>query len=83
MTKPKVISYIRDDLGHAWYFKRGKIRCVLADLELGKENGYFCDSFEDGVAMLNEMGYISGIEYDEFGDYEEEYFHLKAHAEGW
>lgn len=58
--------YIRDDLGHAWYFRDGKIRCVLSDLELGEENGYDCNSFEDGIKFLNENGYISGIEY---GDY--------------
>lgn len=70
--KPTI--YVRDDLGHAWYFSKGKIRCVLADLELGKENGYYCDSLEDGISLLNKEGYITGVEYDDVTDYELEYF---------
>ena len=84
--KKNQIAYIRDDNGHAWYFSDGKIRCVLAELattlspEERKENGYYCDSFEEGVSLLNEYGYITGYEYDEHGS--EDYFELKAHAEG-
>lgn len=76
--------YIRDDLGHAWYFDGEKIRLQLADLdpEFKEENGYYCAGWEDGIRILNEFGYISG--YDEpSGTSPEEYFELKAHAEGW
>jgi len=57
--------YIRDDLGHAWYFADGKIRCVLSELEgvPYEENGYSCDSLEDGIKYLNENGYITGEDY--------------------
>lgn len=64
--------YIRDDLGHAWYFhpKEKRMRLVLADLEADSReefegNGYDCESLEDGIRLLNEMGYISGVEYDD------------------
>lgn len=77
--------YIRDDLGHAWYFDGKRIRLVLADLELEgtdefDENGYDCDSLEDGIRILNEGGYISGVEYDDL--HSGDYFDLKSHAEG-
>lgn len=59
--------YIRDDLGHAWYYANGKIRCVLAELEPVElpyeENGYDCDNLEDGIKYLNETGYITGEDY--------------------
>lgn len=90
MTKKKPVIYIRDDQGHAWYYSeiqgRGKIRSVLGDLstELGKgENGYDCDGLEDGIRLLNEYGYISGLEFDDEDKGELEYFDLKGHAEGW
>lgn len=78
--------YIRDDLGHAWYFDGEKIRLVLADLEAQdaeelEENGYYCDSLVHGIQMLNDMGYISGVEYDD--SYASDYFSNKSHAEGW
>jgi len=65
--------YIHDDLGLAWYFQedkdgQGRIKCVLADLDEivpAGENGYHCDSLEEGIKLLNEYGYITGYEYDE------------------
>ena len=67
--------YIRDDLGYAWYFKDGAIRLVLAELEdkvppelEGKvpsdQNGYACVNLEEGIRLLNEMGYITGYDDD-------------------
>ena len=65
----ETILYIRDDLGHAWYFDGDKIRLVLADLDtegnFDEENGYPCDSLVHGIQLLNDMGYISGVEYDD------------------
>lgn len=57
--------YIRDDLGHAWYFADGRIRCVLSELDgvPYEDNGYSCDSLEDGIKYLNETGYITGEDY--------------------
>ena len=83
-TKKKQTIYVRDDLGHAWYYSDGAIRLVLA--ELGgdvpfEENGYPCSNLEEGIELLNEYGYITGIEYDE-GD-SNEYFDLKRHTEDW
>lgn len=85
--KPPISSiYVRDDLGHAWYYDGEKIRLVLADLEAKdpkefEENGYYCDSLEEGIYLLNEFGYITGVEYDDH--HAEDYFDLKSHAEGW
>ncbi len=74
--------YIRDDLGHAWFYKEereanakkgyhefGTICMVLAEMEMIEtgtegENGYPCDSLEEGIKLLNEMGYISGEDDD-------------------
>jgi len=91
MTKKKVDItqiYIRDDLGHVWYYhpKDGKIKLVLADLEATsredfEDNGYYCDSLEHGIQLLNEYGYITGIEYDDH--YSDDYQELKSHAGGW
>jgi len=79
-----VIIYIRDDLGHVWFFGDGSIRCMLAELELNhNENGYPCSSLEDGIKILNDEGYITGIEYNEEEDDSLEYFTNKAHAEDW
>lgn len=77
--------YVRDDLGHAWYFCDGRIKLVLADLQVRDqeefdENGYVCDNLEQGISLLNEYGYITGIEYDEHGS--DEYHDLKSRAEG-
>jgi len=68
--------YVRDDLEHAWFFEDGRIRCVLAELDPDpeNENGYPCDSLEDGIKLLNEYGYITGIEYNDEVDSEVEYF---------
>lgn len=96
--------YVRDDLAHAWYYSpnEGKIKCVLADLEADseeerQENGYCCDSFEHGISLLNEYGYITGEDnpnanhvsvWEELKEYVgdddfETYADLKSHAEEW
>lgn len=79
--------YIRDDLGHAWYYhpQDGKIKLALADLQAKtkeefEDNGYYCDSLEHGIQLLNQMGYITGEDYPTNGD---DPWELRAHAEGW
>ncbi len=59
--------YVRDDEGHAWYFRDGKIRMVLAELEAEteeerEENGYHCTDLAHGIELLNEFGYITGFD---------------------
>ena len=84
MTKRKPTIYVRDDLGHAWYFADGSIRLVLAELDGDvpfEENGYPCSNLEEGIALLNDEGYITGTEYDE--NDADDYFDLKKNAEDW
>jgi hypothetical protein len=47
---------IIDDSGYSWHYYKGKIRIQGSK---GAEQGYYCDSFEDGVKMLKHYGYIS------------------------
>lgn len=84
MSKTKPIIYVRDDNGHAWYFRDGKIRLVLAELEISEgeernESGYFCDNLEQGIERLNQFGYITGVEYDD--NYIEDYGFVKSDTE--
>lgn len=63
----KNVIYVRDDLGHAWYYRDGKIRMVLAELEAKnkkerEENGYNCSGLEHGIELLNQFGYITGFD---------------------
>ena len=81
--------YIRDDLGHAWYYcpKSKKIKNVLADMEANteeelEENGYFCDSLEHGIRLLNEFGYITGEDYQS-GNHDSVWEELKVYVRGW
>lgn len=71
--------YIRDDYGHAWYFHDGRICCVLSDLDPDpeNENGYACDTWEEGIRILNESGYITGFEADDYNLGDMEYFTRK------
>ncbi len=55
---------VSDDSGMKWYYGRGKIRLVSAELELTdpeeiEENGYHCNNFLDGVEALKKFGYIT------------------------
>ena len=52
--------YIRDDSGLAWYYdeKAGRIKCLAAELIHEPDNGYPCDTLEEGIELLNEHGYI-------------------------
>lgn len=59
--------YIRDDLGYAWSFDGNRIFLVSAERELAEQNGYYCNSWEEGIAILNRDGYIT-----------EEYQHERA-----
>ena len=52
--------YIRDDNGHAWYFAGSRIRCVAADDT--PDNGYLCSGLDEGVKVLNDLGYITGFD---------------------
>ncbi len=47
---------ICDDLGVRWSYRGGKIRAVE---DHSKGGGYWCDSFEDGIRLLKEDGYIT------------------------
>jgi len=71
--------FIRDDNGYAWTFVGaklfGKIVAVKDLLDKVPEAGYFCNSWEEGIQILNEMGYITGNteiidpdEYDKFNE---------------
>lgn len=61
------LNEIQDDLGFWWLFEDGKIRLPEADAdctyeedgELYVENGYYCDSFAEGVAFLIKERYIT------------------------
>ncbi len=53
--------FVLDNTGSFWYYDGEKIRFALADVEEpkdAKENGYFCDDFNDGLKVLKEGGYI-------------------------
>lgn len=53
--------FVLDNTGSFWYYDGEKIRLALADVEEpndAKENGYFCDSFDEGLKVLIEGGYI-------------------------
>jgi hypothetical protein len=51
-------NLIKDDQGEYWTYSDNRIRCVGDDSEDG---GYECDSFEAGVRLLAEYGYIDII----------------------
>ena len=58
------INVVYDDLGYAWYFRKGKIRMIDAEQECKtkaerEENGYYCDNLQDGIRVLKEFGYIT------------------------
>lgn len=49
---------VRDDFGHLWFCEGGRLYLWSAEKELGEENGYACRDWNEGVRLLNEMGYI-------------------------
>ncbi len=52
--------FIRDDQGYAWTYENGRIATVL-DLACGvKQAGYACANLEEGIAILNKTGHITG-----------------------
>jgi hypothetical protein len=51
--------YIRDDLGCAWYFDREEEKIKCQEANHYPDNGYPCQSLEDGVDLLNQYGYIT------------------------
>lgn len=56
------MNTIMDDLGNEWVYdpQRGDIRIPACDAVVGSDNnGYSCDSFRHGVALLVDDGYIS------------------------
>lgn len=75
--------FIRDDCGYAWTLidlkpkPHWKIIAMKDLLEIDKvpEAGYFCSCWEEGIQILNKMGYITGNteiidpdEYDRFNE---------------
>ena len=53
--------YTFDKSGMFWYYDGEKIRLALADVEAPKdarENGYYAESFQDGMKILLEGGYL-------------------------
>ena len=67
MTQSQFPLLVRDDEGELWYFRDGKIRMIAAEVELSsnaerEENGYWCDSLEDGIERLIDYGYLSNRE---------------------
>lgn len=60
ITNLRPAQQVVDDLGFVWLFEDRKIRLPEADSDIGyEENGYYCDSFEEGVQLLKEYGYIT------------------------
>jgi hypothetical protein len=51
--------YIRDDSGELWFFEDGRIRHLGSEWIAEDQNGYPCNSWEEGIRLLNEMGYIT------------------------
>lgn len=47
--------FIRDDLGFAWTLSGGRVHLVE-----DPDGGYWVDSWEEAIATLNQMGYITG-----------------------
>ena len=67
MTQYQFPLLVRDDAGELWYFRDGKIRMIAAEIEAPnrterEENGYRCDSLEDGIECLIDYGYLSNRE---------------------
>jgi hypothetical protein len=56
MPQPDLHTIV-DDLGYVWVYEHGRIRLPEADAEAG--NGYPCDSFENGIRLLIDYGYIT------------------------
>lgn len=48
-------NLVKEDQDCYWVYGGGKIRCVGDDSE---EGGYTCSSFEDGIELLIDYGYI-------------------------
>jgi hypothetical protein len=61
-SSPSNNAYIRDDNGYAWYFDTELKRIVsMMDVVQGiKGSGYPCLDLQEGVEILNKMGYITG-----------------------
>jgi len=64
MTQYQFPRLVRDDGGELWYFRDGKIRMIAAEIESPndaerQENGYWCDSLEDGIECLIDYGYLA------------------------
>ena len=57
--------FVFDNSGMFWYFDGEKIRLALADIEApkdAKENGYYCNNFQEGLKVLADGGYIEKVE---------------------
>jgi hypothetical protein len=58
--------WVEDDYGKHWYFDGEKIKCYEAerefkencDIEGLKDNGYYCNSPEEGLILLERYGYF-------------------------
>ena len=48
-------NLVKDENDQYWVYGGGKIRCVGDDSEDG---GYYCSSFEEGIKLLIEYGYM-------------------------
>ena len=67
----KYVDLVIDDAGMHWRYSypRSKIYCTEAEEEIINnpdstptelnDNGYYCDSLEDGIELLKEYGYIA------------------------
>jgi hypothetical protein len=53
--------FIRDDQNYAWTFDNGRIFAIKDEIEGRLQAGFACGSWEEGIAILNKNGYISGI----------------------
>jgi hypothetical protein len=51
-------NLVKDDNDQYWVYGGGNIRCVGDD---SPDGGYECDSFEDGMRVLVEDGYMDAI----------------------
>ncbi len=56
----KKTVFIRDDHNVAWTFRDGRV-FTLYDLLVGTPDpGWYCASWEEAIAILNDKGYITG-----------------------
>lgn len=51
-------KYVMDDLDELWYYNESTGRIKLVG-DPTPDGGYYCENFEEGVALLNEYGYIT------------------------